>query len=259
MARWAGMVAILCTAVLGAAFVGQNSRMRKLDQELDRARARLEKLESRQRESSQASAAAVDQVREDLARVERKAADAPARGVPTKEGALPTFVTEEDIQKVVDERVEEKLQARGGKGGGQGDGDRKIPLHDLGKELALDPQTQAKVAAISDTVKKEIFEVIKTPRADGKVFADELIDAFLSGEQPAVMKIFQKLFSESVPGSQTTYATAISTLQEKARGELQKAMGPDAYTAFRNMNVNPENIQTGFDPWGEYLQQRGGR
>ena len=259
MLKWAGIVGILCSAVLGAALVGQNSRLRRLDQELDRTRGRLEKLESRQRETVEASAAAVDQVREEIARVEKRSTADPARPLPPKEGALPTFVTEEDIEKVVDERLERKLQAQPGNAGGQGAGDRKIPLHDLGKELALDPQTQAKVAAISDAVKREIFDVLKTPRADGSTFADELLDVFLGGEPARAGQVFQKLFTETVPGSPTTYATAVGALQEKAREELQRAMGAETYGRFRHMSVNPENIQTGFDPWGEYLRQRGGR
>ncbi|MBV8881725.1 MAG: hypothetical protein JO332_17340, partial [Planctomycetaceae bacterium] len=162
---------------------------------------------------------------------------------------------EEDIQKIVDAKVEEKLQQK--KNSTPGGEDRKMPLFDLAKELSLDDAAQAKVAVIANTVKKEIFDIIKTPRVDGTNLADELLTAFTSGETAAVQKVFGKLFTDKIPGTDTPYVTAVARVQEKANQGLKQTMGADAFGKYQGMNLKPENIETGFDPWLDYLQQKG--
>jgi len=253
----------ILSVVLSLAVVGQAMYVRDTRRELEEMREKVDRLEARQKESSR-SLATLDAVREQIAKVERKAAEPrpAAEALPApRPGALPTTVTEEDIQKIVDEKVEEKLQARAGakKGPGQGGGDRKMPLHDMAKELTLDPKVQARVAEIANTAKKEIFEIIKAPRPDGTNVADELIDVMLKGDQAAMQQLFQRLFTEKIPGTQTTYLAGVGAVQDRAREFLSAAMGPDAYGRFEHMNVHPENIETGFDPMAEYFKQRGGK
>ena len=125
------------------------------------------------------------------------------------------------------------------------------------KELILNPAVQAKVASISDTCKKEIFDILKTPRPDGTNAADDLIKAFTSGDQQEAQKFFLKMFSDKIPGTETTYITAVARVQEKANQGLSAAMGTPTFERFKSMNIKPENIETGFDPWSEYLQQKG--
>jgi hypothetical protein len=132
-----------------------------------------------------------------------------------------------------------------------------MPLFDLAKELSLDDATQARVASISNTVKKEIFDIIKTPRPDGTNMADELLTAFTSGDTAAVQKMFGRLLTEKIPGTDTPYVTAVARVQEKANAGLKQTMGADAFGRYQGMNLKPENIETGFDPWLDYLQQKG--
>jgi hypothetical protein len=253
-----GALVLVCAA-LGAAVAAQAVHLRKVKREADLLRGRIERLEARQNEAAASARAAEEQIRDQVARVE-KAATAPpppappAPPAPAPEGAAPPAATAEDIRRIVDEKVDEKMKAREEKQA-QG-GDRKMPLHDLAKELALDPVQQPRVAEVANTTKKEIFDLLKTPRPDGTSLADELLDAFLSGETPRVQQTFLRIFSEKIPGSETTYLEGTARLQEKGYQGLERVMGPDVYARFRHMNVHPENIETGFDPWGEYLRQR---
>ncbi len=258
MSRWLTGAVAAVAAVLACAVFAQTASVRRLSGDLEETRARLEKLEGRQKESASTSKAAVDEVRGEIRRVEDEARARKPDLPGAKPGALPTLVTEEDIQKIVDDRVEQKLQAaaKNGKPGGGG-GDRKLPLHDLSRELGLDAPAQLKVAEIADAAKKDIFQVIKTPRADGSNFADEIIDVMLKGDPAAAQQLFARIMTEKVPGSDTTYLVAVSNIQQKASLELERAMGPDAFTRFKHMNVKPENIETGYDPLGEYFAQRG--
>lgn len=250
----------IVSGILALAVVGQALSLRETRRDLEDLKSKVDRFDARQKETAASSGRVLDEVRDQLAKAEKKAAEArtlPAAAPSGKPGALPTFVSEEDIQKIVDEKVEEKLQARGeAKKQGPGGGDRKMPLHDMAKELALDPKAQAKVAEISNGAKKDIFEIIKTPRTDGTNMADELIDVMLKGDQAGIQQLFQRLFTENIPGTQTTYLAGVGGVQERAKGLLRAAMGPEAYGRYEHMNVHPENIETGFDPFAEYLKQR---
>jgi len=249
----------LCAA-LGVALAVQRSALNTARHELDQVEARVERLESKQKEA--VARKAVEELQDQVARVERKAAAATvaaeaaaasARPAP-KDANAPVAFTEDDITKIVEARLEEKLKKDGKK---PGDNDRKMPLFDLAKELTLEPAVQAKVASIANTCKKEIFDILKTPRADGTNAADDVVKAFTGGNQEEAQKIFLKLFTEKIPGTETTYVAAVARVQEKASLGLSTAMGPDAFGKFQGMNIKPENIETGFDPWHDYLQEKG--
>ena len=262
MNRYLPAVLIAVFALLGIALAVQRSSLSSTRQEVEQLQARLEKVEARQKEA--VARKAVEELQDQVARAERKAAaaivaaeaasTAAARPAP-KDGNAPVAFTEEDIQKIVDAKLEEKIQKKGG--GKNGGDDRKMPLFDLAKELTLDPEVQAKVASISNTCKKEIFDILKTPRPDGTTAADDLIKAFTSGDQQEAQKFFLKMFSDKIPGTETTYITAVARVQEKANQGLSQAMGSQTFERFKSMNIKPENIETGFDPWAEYLQQKG--
>ena len=232
MSRILPAVLIALCAALGVALAIQRITLHDTQREFDEVRARVERIEARQKDT--AARKAVEELQDQVARTERKAAaaaaaaeSAAAQAAAAKALPPPVAFTEEDIQKIVDAKLEEKLQARG-EGKKQADGDRKMPLFDLAKELALDPATQTRVASISNTAKKEIFDILKTPRPDGTNAADDVITAFTSGNQaeaqqhdrttvqllddmrkePGADKILQRsdfktMYDEATRGSQT--------------------------------------------------------
>ncbi len=254
MVRWLTIVLTAAAASLAVALVSQGFELRQARRDLHQLRARLDRAEARQREAP--SRAVVDRMQDQIAAVERKAEARPVPA-PVRPEAPPTSVTEEDIQKIVDERVEQKLQARSEERGRNGD-DRKLPLHDIAKDLALDPAAQARIAQIANAAKKEIFEILRTPRPGQASLADEIIDSVLSGDQARVQQTFLKAFTEKLPGSDQTYLAFVARIQQEAYADLERAMPREAYLRYRHMNVKPENIETGYDPLGEYWLQRGG-
>jgi hypothetical protein len=259
MSRTLPLALIALCAALGVVLAVQRSTLNAARQELDQVQARVERLEAKQKEA--VARKAVEELQEQVARVERKAAAASvaaeaaaARPVP-KDANAPVPFTEEDITKIVEARLEEKLQAKGV--GKKNDGDRKMPLFELAKELTLEAAAQAKVASIANTAKKEIFDILKTPRPDGTNAADDVIKAFTGGNQEEAQKVFMKLFTEKIPGTDTPYVTAVARVQEKANQGLAAAMGSETFDRFQHMSIKPENIETGFDPWTDYIQQKG--
>jgi hypothetical protein len=261
MTRTLPAVLIALCAALGVALAVQRSSLTETRHEVDQLQARLDRMEARQKES--AARKSVEELQEQVAKVERKAAaaaeaasTAASRPAAKADAAPAVAFTEEDIQKIVDAKVEEKLQARK-ENKKFGEEDRKMPLFELAKELILDPATQQRVASISNTAKKEIFDILKTPRPDGTNAADDVITAFTSGDAEGAKKVFLKLFTEKIPGTDTPYVAAVARVQEKANTALSAAMGPQVFGKFQGMSIKPENIETGFDPWADYLQQRG--
>jgi hypothetical protein len=223
--------------------------------ELRERLARLEAKPKRPTPPDAPPAAAVEELRAELARVEakvEKSATSKAGSVDLPAAALP----EEEIRRVVDARLEEKKAAAGTSSGGGGE-DRKMPLHDMAKELQLDPETQRRVGEIANLTKKEIFDVLRTPRADGSDMAGEFVAVFLSGDREKIQPLFQRLFVEKVPGSERTYLLEVAGIQERARERLKGTMGEEVYTRFSHMSVHPENIETGWDPWADYIKEKG--
>ncbi len=259
MNRTLPAVLIALCAALGVALAFQRGALNEARHDQEELAGRVARLEARQKEIAEKKA--VDELQEQVVRAEKKAAAASAAAealakhpLPAAPAAPSPAVLEEDIQKIVDAKVEEKLQAKAANGGG---GDRKMPLFDLAKELALDDSTQGRVSAIANTVKKEIFDILKTPRPDGTSMADELVTAFMNGDTAGIQKIFSRLLTDKIPGTETSYLSAVARVQEKANQGLKVAMGADAFGRYQNMNLKPENIETGFDPWIDYLQQKG--
>lgn len=260
MNRMLPAVLIALCALLGVALAFQRSTLNDARREQEELAARLDRVEAKQKEA--VARKQVEELQEQVKSAEKKAAAASAaaeaaakRPAPSAPPPAAPANLEEDIEKIVEAKLEEKIQKKGGKGGlGE---DRKMPIFDLAKELSLDDAQQTRVSSIANTAKKEIFDILKTPRPDGTNAADDLLTAFTSGDTAAVQKVFGKLITEKIPGTDTPYIAAVGRVQEKANQGLSVAMGAQAYSKYQGMNLKPENIETGFDPWADYLQQRG--
>lgn len=260
MNRMLPAVLIALCALLGVALAFQRSALNDARHEQEELAARLDRIEAKQKDA--VARKQVEELQEQVKSAEKKAAAATVaaeaaakRPAPVAPAPAAPAILEEDIEKIVEAKLEEKIQKKG-KNGGLGE-DRKMPIFDLVKELALDPEQLARVSSIANTAKKEIFDILKTPRPDGTNAADDLLNAFTSGDTAAVQKVFGKLITEKIPGTDTPYITAVGRVQEKANQGLSVAMGAQAYSKYQGMNLKPENIETGFDPWTDYLQQRG--
>ena len=252
-------------ALLALGVIAQGVRISKLQNDLVQAHDRIDKIKNRQKKVVPATSPSVEEIREEIreeiARVERKVDARPVARNADSTGALDNTVTEDYIAQIVEEQLREQTGEKAKpneEGEEQGAfGERKLPLSNIAKDLDLDTGTEAVVAEIANVVKREIFDILKTPRADGSNLADDLVDGFLSGDEKKIRESFGKVFTEVLPGSNTTYLAAMGAAQERAHQSLENSLGEDRYMRFKHMNVDPNNIQTGYDPFEEYIQQRG--
>lgn len=253
MRQLIALVALAVALAACALAVRESLARRRSERALAAVEERLARLESAEDAAASAASSIASLVRPSPPPGQARPASVPAFVNPAAVAPPTPAVSEVDLQQLVDRRIEEKLRDRPKE---QKGGDRKLPLHDLAKELALDPATQSRVAEVANDIKRQILELARTPRPDGTSLADELMDAMLKGDEKAAKATFAKIFTEKVPGRDQTYLAGVVGLQDKANQGLERLMGPDAFTRFRHMNVKPENIETGYDPWAEYLKQR---
>ena len=164
--------------------------------------------------------------------------------------APPALMQEEDITKLVDARVEAKLKESGRQRGGGGE--RKMKATELAQELELDAATQGKVSAIADNTKTEIYQMLSTPRSGGGSFLDDLRVAMQTPNREGVGKVFYKLFSDKIPGTDVTYIGGINEIRGRSHESLKVVMGGDTYQDYSGMKIHPDHILTDYDPFAEF-------
>lgn len=177
--------------------------------------------------------------------IEQRVANAPTGGGGVDAAAL---------EEVVARKLEEKgVQPREG----DGDNKRKPPLAELSRELGLTPSQEDAVAEIVNAGKKRIAELLQIRRADGTCMLDEVVEAFKDPTvQQKMTEIFARLFTEPIPGRGEPYIAEIFRIKEDVKRRLQANMSADQYKQLERSNVDVTEIQTGYDPFTEYLAQQ---
>lgn len=183
-----------------------------------------------------------------LATLENNAVAAAGSGAPSDPDAIDDLVTR---------KVDEKLKGQQKKGGLFGD-DKKRPLADVSKDLALTELQEDQFAEAINSSQKLCFGIITTPRNDGTNILDDVVAAMQDPEhaEERVKAAFMQIFTAKIPGSDETYLGRI--MQEKAtlNGEFKKILTEDQMKKFDRLGQDPHEIQTGYDPYSEYMQQR---
>src|SRR6185295_1008192 len=126
MNRYLPAALIALCAALGVVLAVQRSILTGAQRDLELVQSRVEKLEARQKEL--VARKSVEELQDQVARVERKAAaasvaaeaaGAAASKPAPKDANPPVQFTEDDITKIVEARLEERLKKNGGKKPGE--------------------------------------------------------------------------------------------------------------------------------------------
>lgn len=247
-------------AVLGGCLIVGSAYVAAMRRQVDDLKSRLERLESRQRDA--VAKADVEKLEEQVSRVESEVASvrrAPAASVPDRTPAgrsdeAPRFSVEQ-IDDIIDKKVEEKVKARVGEDNGFGG--KKRPLADVAKEMGVPADAELKMADAANKAKQEVFDLLKLPRAEGGNLVDDIIDAMTSGDQVKAQQQFMRIFKENVPGTNETYFTAALRISEEATKKFEGFLSEEQMTKYRHTGVGPLDLETGFDPWAAYMKSRG--
>lgn len=109
---------------------------------------------------------------------------------------------------------------------------------------------------------KEIRELLETPTADGSLLLDELVDVMADGianpgKSPGRWaKLFGRIMSENIPGSDETYAQRAEVVKQRLRDDFKRSWRPAQYAIFEAWKMDPTEVQDIEDsPWKD-LQGR---
>ena len=108
---------------------------------------------------------------------------------------------------------------------------------------------------------RKLHELLNTPTADGTVLMDELVDIVAKGmAQPGKDHGFGKwigrLVSETVPGTNTTYATQLESVKTAMRTDFRREWTKEQYREFEEWKVDPTEIQNVADSPNVELMER---
>lgn len=182
--------------------------------------------------------------------IEQRVASAPTGGGGGVDAAT--------LEEVVSKKLEEK--GVGHKDVGD-DGKRKPPLTELSHELGLSPAQEDAVAEAVNAGKKRLSELLQIRRADGKCMMDDFVAVFTDpenaknpeGAKVKMGELFQRLFTEPIPGRGEPYIGEIVRLQNEVKRQMAANMSADQYKQFERSNIDVNDIQTGYDPFAEYV------
>jgi hypothetical protein len=174
------------------------------------------------------------------------------------EGAVAAGADPDALDAAVAKKVDEKMAESNKKKGGIFGDDNKRPLTEISKELGLTEQQEDMMATAIDASQREMFALITTPRTDGTNILDEVVEAFKDPEnaQQKAQAAFLKLFTDRIPGSDETYLSRIMKEKEALNGEFGKFLTEEQMKKYTRLGQDPHEIQTGFDPYGQYMAER---
>lgn len=129
--------------------------------------------------------------------------------------------------------------------------------------------------AISDAEKEQIrqsildckkaqLELLETPTADGRIFAEELIDTFIKiqdgkATQADVGKLFIELVATKVPGDAQgrTYVQVIEEYKQKNKDNIGKLLTPEDQAKLTRAHADWSEFEVGEgDPFGALYMER---
>ncbi len=205
-------------------------------------------------------------VEEDVARVDRVVSESEA-DVPGLEGrpdviSLPSpEMTEEDkaeaelkLQALVDEAVEKKAAIL------QTMRNKKPSIDAFSETLGLTEEQRAATEAEVLRGQREIRALLDTVSDEGTNFLDEVVNVLATGmAKPGQAgaewgKLFQKLVTERVPGTNQTYAERAEAVKQTVRDAFRRDMTKPQYARFEAWQMDPTEVQ-GIEgsPWEEVM------
>ena len=257
-------VALGAALVAGYGLLQGRSPPADLAARLDALDARMERLESSGRRADEPAREEATLVGSDTARTgPREAATSDLRSarppspLSDPQAAAEAGVPVGNLAELVDEAVARKAsQLRVMQ-------TNKKPSIDLFTEtigLTEDQRREVEDAVVGS--QHEIQALLETPAADGTVLLDELVEVFADGmahpgEDPARgQKFFGRLLTETVPGTNATYAMQAEAIKARLRDAFRRALDEKQYAAFEAWQMDPTEIQEiPGSPWKE-LERR---
>ncbi|MEZ5993796.1 MAG: hypothetical protein R3E76_15790 [Planctomycetota bacterium] len=163
-------------------------------------------------------------------------------------------VDEEKVAELMAKRLAEEQAAN-------------APTKDLGQALDRLKISEGEKDQIRQHIidaKKQILETLEVPDENGRVYAEELIDAFIKiqngdGKMTDVQTLFVELSTKKIPGDieGRTYAEAIDAIKAENKEDIGRILTEDDQKKLTNAHDDWTDFEVGDgDPWGELYMER---
>jgi hypothetical protein len=138
------------------------------------------------------------------------------------------------------------------------DGKWKAPLDELSKELKLTEVQAAEAKRVFDAARDASFNLLKTQRLDGGCILDDYVAALKSGADPeeSGRQLFKRIFTEKVPGTDTTYVSEYIDMEQGTRDALAQKLDAAQMKRLKSLHVDLLEVKTGYDPVGDYVRAK---
>ena len=172
-------------------------------------------------------------------------------------GSLPS---DEELDAAVAKKVEEKLGEQKKNEGPFGE-DKKRPMTEISKDLELTPQQEDQMVQMINDSKRAMFAEVSVPRNDGTNIVDDIVAALQDPVDPKekAQAVFMKLFSDKIPGTDETYIARIMKSKAALNEQFKTVLTPEQMKKYERLGQDPHEIQTGYDPFEEYVAERLGK
>jgi|GEM_PF-4652043 len=126
-------------------------------------------------------------------------------------------------------------------------------IESVAEQLNLSEEQLPEFEAALREAKQSLVDVLQVPTESGRVFLDEIFDAFIDGQANGdvgqrIQGIFASMAEEPYAGGGKSYAELVGESQEKVRGEMATILTPDQWETFQQRWAeNPTDIELGTD------------
>lgn len=259
----AGYVAVVVSADREGGDPGLREELAAIDARLERLEGLQSQVESLERSVGRQLDRVVRRIETAPSGVAAEATGAGA-GATAEEGragpgAASMTGMEEAIASRLEKRLGEKMEKIADRNRDRNmSGEWKAPFDELSKELALTEDQQREARAIFDEARDEIFVLLKTTRLDGGSLLDDFAAALKNGDDPgeATKGLFQRIFTDKVPGTDRTYLTDLLALKTDVRAALSRHVDEGQVKKLDGLRVDLLDVQTGYDPVGDYVRAK---
>lgn len=161
-------------------------------------------------------------------------------------------VDKEEMIAIIDKKMAEESAAN-------------APTKSLDKALDRLDISQAEKDQIEQHIldsKKETLELLEIPTADGRSFAEELIDTVIasqkSGNNSSIMKLFAELQSTKIPGDieDRTYAEALDIIKKQNKEDISRMLSEEDRKKLSNAHEDWSDFDVEDDPFTELYMER---
>lgn len=130
-----------------------------------------------------------------------------------------------------------------------GNSEKQKGFNTVAEQLELDEEQREVFKESLTDAKQRLVEVLQVPTASGRVFLDDIFDAFIDaqgGGDPTerFTEIFTAMAEAQYPGDSLSYAELIGEANEQFKADLRDSLRPDQYAKFEEQwGDNPTEIE----------------